>query len=228
MANNRISEIVADFAQKVATFAVQAQEAASARKVANALKGVAAAIGDGTVDIGDAITNGSQFLEAAELLLLSESDLTDTTTELVKSAKTVEVFIENEVLEGDEADIAAQAVALWQEVRPSGRVVMAQRGQNTEGRQSVADFAFPIYATCELCGDTIKTGERSGLTDWNSLRHYSQRHAQNVHASVKFDTFVTNAWRQAKAAFEAGSTEMFVEGDTSAPGFLLQKQEMVA
>jgi hypothetical protein len=226
VSNERISEIVTDFSEKVANFAVQAEAAKATQKVVKALTALSDAIGSETVEAGQVTLNGDELAEAAEVLKERELDFTDIRNELVKSAKTVQVFKESEVLEEDDSDIADKALVLWETVKPSAVVRFAQKGESVQNRQSNPDFAFPIYAKCELCGETVRTGERSGVTDWNSLRHYAQRHGQNVHVAPEFrsDSNVQNAWLAAKAAFESGMTEVSVSGNDQIPGFDLIAQ----
>lgn len=221
---NRITDIVTNFANMVKDFAIVATESAKTRKLARALKSVADALGDeGEVYIAQAKLETNDFATAHDALILQDSDFTETGTDLAKMARRVEVYLEDDVLEDADAETARNALALWQEVRPSARPT-AVRGPQSEGRTSVPDFDFPIFATCEECGVTVRTGERSGVTDWNSLRHYAQRHAQNAHASRPFGAMVSGAWRNAKASFETGADEIVVEGDADSPGFVLTKQ----
>lgn len=221
---SRLTEIVTAFADQVKVFAVQAQEGTRQKKLARALKGVADALGDETMVLNDGEVDAQVFATAAENIEHSMANASEMGGDLAKSARKVEGYVEDDVLDDDDVEIAKAALALWSEVKPTGRL-MAVRGSARDGdRQSTPDFLFPIFATCEECGDVIRTGERSGVTDWNSLRHYAQRHAQNVHSSSGFDTMVTNAWRSAKAEFAGNAEAVEVDGDGNTPGFVLEKQ----
>jgi hypothetical protein len=224
---NRISEIVQAVADQVEAYAVSALESAKRKKQARALKSMADAFGENVeIDIADAHLNSDDFAALAAEYEEVEAAAGTEGTELAKSIARIKVYVEDDVLEENDLAEATRTITLWDEVKPAARM-FAVRGTQSQGRTSTPDFEFPIFAICED-GVVIETGARSGVTDWNSLRHYTQRHAQNVHMSEKFSPFVSSQWQNAKRAFQAGESEVVIEGDESSPSVTLQRQEVVA
>lgn len=224
-----LTEKVEGFAERVKSFAIQAAESAKVKKLARALRGVSEALGEeGSVEVDGEMISGVHFQESAEVLTEQESANQESSQALAKEARAIEVFMESDVLDDTEAEIAGDALALWASVKPSSKLTVAPKGGARSERASTPDFDFPIFATCEECGDVIRTGATAGRTDWNSLRHYSQRHGQNVHAAPEFktDQVVNSEWQNAKRAFESGETKVRVDGNGDIPGFVLEAQEV--
>lgn len=70
-------------------------------------------------------------------------------------------------------------------------------------------------------------GARSGGTDWNTLRHYSQKHAMTAHNAVPFkrSSVANGSWRAAFDAFVNGAEVVDTYGDDEfhIPEFRLRK-----
>lgn len=234
MPNSKIETIVRNVAENVAMYATLASRADTYRRLVSALLGVAAAItqidpNNASVTFGegsDEMTLSAKvFQESADALKVDNTDLLSLSVEVNKGITKVKSYIEDELVEGDLLDVAQQTVTLWEQVRGS-RKTPATSSRAQGERLSQADFNFAIFSTCELCGEVVvKGGERTGRLDWNSLRHYSQKHAIDRHGSHGFTQLVSDAWAQAREEFRSGEvTEVHVSGDSDMPGFTLVRQ----
>jgi hypothetical protein len=238
MANSKIYAFVVKFADAVTEYAIAQQSTNAAKRIVRSLKGIAevltetdqesiSVVSGENGEISDLFTL-TGINEAIDLYAAIVDATTQDGTDLAKRANRVKSYIEDDLLEeGDpeNADIpneklvAENALKVWEAVKPR------QGGQGARGvtRMSEADFEYAIYGTCSECGETVKTGERTGRTDWNSLRHYCQQHAKETHNSEGFTGVVRDAWRDAKAAFEGGADSVVVEGDVDTPSFSLAR-----
>jgi hypothetical protein len=67
--------------------------------------------------------------------------------------------------------------------------------------------------------------EKAG-TDWNSVRHYAQKHQHEAHfGPAKFSTTVSDAFRRAKADFAQGAFVAHVDSDGATPGITLTRKD---
>jgi len=63
-------------------------------------------------------------------------------------------------------------------------------------------------------------------TDWNSVRHYAQLHQHEAHGGpARFSTIVSDAFRNAKAAFGNGAPIVHIATDGHTPGITLTRKD---
>lgn len=202
---SKIATLVRAFAEMVATvISVKAIES-----VVVALRNIATVLTETNTDnvvISDNTVTAAEFAAAADLLV---SGITVDMDELDKAAVGIRAFVENELLEGDDLDIAVAALESYNSVKAAAVASAPKRNRTTRtnGTEPTYDLDFAIQAICPEHGVVVYEGERTNRTRWNSLRHYTQAHLADAHGGKFTDDEVT-AVRGAKARFVEGADKV--------------------